>query len=485
MLRSLMDNMLVDNTLAPEFPASLEWLNLSEPLRMSRLRGRITALAFVNAGSAWSQQRLNDLAILRKRHTDQLHVVAVYMPRFDHERDPRRVLKRMHRQPHDFPIAHDGDWTMWQHYGIEGWPTVVLIDDQGRIREKILGDTPLRELEAKLTRLRGEMVPQSLNEEPIELRRNREPDLPLRFPIGLAVGAQYLYIADSGHHRVIECDFNGRIHRQFGSGGGGFIDGPMELAAFQHPMGVALQRDTLYVADTGNHAVRRIKLGTGDVDTLCGAGRPGRATPGTVHDPRSVALDHPRAVAISPTNLLCIATAGDNRIWGYDTNDRSLRLLAGSGANELIDGEGEAAAFVSPTALAIVQQILYVCDESASAIRSVHLRTRQVTTLIGQGPWRFGNVGGSRSDALLQQPQALALDGATPVLWIADSGNDQLRTLRLGGGELAVVALPQRLHGPAGLAVANGVVWIADTDAHAILRFDTADGSLRQIPIGE
>ncbi len=475
----------MDMIIAPEFPETLQWLNLATPLRMTQLRGRVTALVFVNASSAWCQQRLNDLGTLRRRHPDHLHVVAIHVPRFDHERDARRVLKRLHRQPQDFPIAHDPDWVLWQHYGIEAWPTVVLIDDQGRVRDRIVGDAPVRDLDAQVAKLRDEIVPQSLNQQPIELRRNREPDLPLQFPIGLAVGPQYIYVVDSGHHRVLECERNGRVRRQFGSGGSGFIDGPMELSAFHHPTGLSLQRDTLYVADTGNHAVRRIKLATGDVDTLCGAGRPGQPQQGVVTDPRAVALDQPRAVAATASNVLCIATAGDNRIWTYDLNDRSLTLLAGSGASDVIDGEGDAAAFVSPTALAIVQQFLYVCDESASAIRSVHLRTRQVTTLIGQNAWSFGHVDGPRADAMLQQPQALALDGETAVLWIADSGNDQLRNLRLGGGEVSSVTLPQRLHAPAGLVVADGVVWIADTDAHAVLRFDIADGSLRQIPIGE
>lgn len=476
---------MIDSSPAPEFPASLEWLNLARPLRMAQLRGRITALVFVNAGSAWSQQRLVDLATLRKRHSEHLHVVAIHVPRFDHERDGKRAFKRLHRVSQDIPIAHDADWVAWQHYGIDAWPTVVLIDGQGRLRERIVGDTPVRELEARIAKLRGEDVPQSLNADPIELRRNREPDLPLCYPMGIAVSQQYLYVVDSGHHRVLECTHAGRIQRQFGSGGPGFIDGPMELAAFQAPQGLCLQRDVLYVADTGNHAVRRIKLSTGDVDTLCGAGRPGQPHEGVVHDPRAIALDQPRGVAVSPSNLVCIATAGDNRIWAFDLGDRSLKLLAGSGAMDLIDGEGEAAAFAGPSGLAIVQQILYVCDEAGSAIRSVHLRTRQVTTLVGQGAWSFGNVEGSRTDALLQQPQALSLDGTTPVLWVADSGNDQLRTLRLGGGEVGTISLPQRLHAPAGLAVFNGIVWIADTDAHAVLRFDPGDGSLRQIPIGE
>ena len=85
----------------------------------------------------------------------------------------------------------------------------------------------------------------------------------------------------------------------------------------------------------------------------------------------------------------------------------------------------------------------------------------------------------------MQRPQAIALDPDSPVLWIADSGNNLLRTLRLGGGTLETYALPQALHGPGGLAVEDGVVWIADTDAHAVLRLETRSGALHHIPIGE
>ena len=72
-----------------------------------------------------------------------------------------------------------------------------------------------------------------------------------------------------------------------------------------------------------------------------------------------------------------------------------------------------------------------------------------------------------------------------PLLWIADTGNGRLRTLRLGGGELTTQPLPRRLHGPAGLAVGAGAVWIAETDAHAVLRFDPDSGVLSEVPISE
>ena len=474
----------MDATLAPEFPPTVEWLNTTEPVRMAQLRGKVCALAFVNAGSAWCQQRLVDLANLRARHGDRLNVVAVNVPKFDHERDPRRVTKRLNRQKLEFPLAHDADWALWQHYGIDAWPTVVLIDGDGRVRERVVGDGQVRELDAHVARLQHETPPRPLNLQPIELRRVGEPILPLRFPVGLAVSGNYLYVADSGHHRVLECDQGGRVLRQFGSGGPGFIDGPQELAAFNRPHGLCLQRDLLYLADAGNHAVRRIQLRTGDISTLVGAGRPGTPEQGPVTDPRAVALDQPRAITVAGSHMV-IATAGDNRLWRYDLGNPALTLLAGSGALGVVDGPAETAAFAEPVSLVAVQQVVYVCDAAGSAIRNANARSGQVSTLVGQDAWEFGQADGARTDARLQQPQAIALDPDAPVLWIADSGNDQLRCLRLGGGELTTFALPQRLHGPSGLEVANGVVWIADTEAHAVLRLDTRDGALRHVPIGE
>lgn len=469
--------------IAPEFPPGIEWLNLSDAMHMADLRGRVCALGFVNVGSAWSLQRLRDLAQLQLRHGDRLQAVAMHVPRFDYERDGRRVASCLHQHGIGFPVAHDPDWIAWQHYDIDAWPTVVLIDGEGRIRERIVGDGPTRELDRRTMALCEAQVSVD-GTVAFQLRRQEEPAMPLRFPVGLAVDEQYLYVADSGHHRVLECDHGGRILRQFGCADPGFIDGPAELAAFSHPHALCLQRGRLYVVDSGNHAVRTIDLRSGGIDTLCGAGRPGMPVAGIVRNPRDVAFDQPSAVALVGDALL-IACRGDNRIWKYDLGKDELALLAGSGSLAIEDEAGEAAAFAEPVALATVQQRVYICDGAGSAIRTMNIRSKLVKTLIGQGPWHYGCTDGVRSDASLQAPQAIALDPDAPVLWIADCGNNQLRTLRLGGGELSTVALPQKLHGPRGLAVGHGAVWIADTDAHAVLRLDVASGTLQHVPIGE
>ena len=197
-----------------------------------------------------------------------------------------------------------------------------------------------------------------------------------------------------------------------------------------------------------------------------------------------MALDQPRAIALTGDALL-VACRGDNKIWSYNLGKHQLSLVAGCGDLSVRDGTGAEAAFAQPVGLAAVQQRAYVCDGAGSAIRTLNVRSRHVATLVGQGPWNYGRTDGARSDGQLQDPQAIALDPDSPVLWIADSGNDLLRTLRLGGGELATYPLPQPLHAPAGLAVAAGVVWIADTDAHAVLRLDTHSGALQHVPIGE
>jgi sugar lactone lactonase YvrE len=475
--------MMMNATLAPELPRALHWLN-TPPTTLHEQRGRIVALAFVNGASAWCAQRLNDLAVLQGRYVGRLHALAIHVPRFDSEREPQQALKRLRRHGNTLPAAHDADWVAWQRFGVEAWPTVLLIDGEGQLRHRIVGADGLAELERAVATLCD-----GLHSPPDDdLRGFREahpePRMPLSFPSGLVATPDRLFVADSGHHRVLECNHQGRVIRQFGMGTADFADGELNHAAFRRPHGLALLRESLYVADTGNHALRRINLATSTVDTLCGNGRAGEPVEGVITMARNVPLNQPQSVVVN-NNQIYLSMAGDNRIWSYDLGSRELRPRAGSGQLDVRDGSGAMAAFAQPAGLAAVHQTLYVCDAVGSAVRSMQLRADTVQTLVGQGTWVFGSDDGPRETARLQHPQAIALSPDAPVMWIADSGNGSLRTLRLGGGELTTVALPRRLHGPAGLAVAAGAVWIAETDAHDVLRYDIATGALSHVPIDE
>ena len=466
-----------------ELPRSLHWLN-APPSSLHEQRGRVVALVFVNAGSAWSWQRLRDVAQLQTRYQGRLQPLAVHVPRFDCELDPQYVLKQLRRQGVSFPILHDADWHAWQRFGVEAWPTVLLIDANGQIRERVVGLESMAELERPLAALCDALPMPTDDDARATVETSAEPRLPLRFPSGIAATSDRLYVADSGHHRILECNHGGRVLRQFGMGTADFVDGDLEQAAFRRPQGLSLMRDVLYVADAGNHALRRIMLRSGRVDTLCGNGRAGEPVEGLVANPRDVALNQPQAV-FATDNEVHMALAGDNRIWSYGLGRGELTCRAGSGQLDVRDGSGPMAAFAQPVALAAVQQMLYVCDALGSAVRSLQLRNDVVQTLVGQSSWEFGDADGPRERARLQNPQAIALSPDSPLLWIADSGNGTLRTLRLGGGEVATVPLSRRLHGVAGLSIAAGALWIAETDAHAVLRYDLSSGDLGRVAIDE
>lgn len=462
-----------------ELPTSAIWLNAA-PATLQDMRGRPLVLAFVNGASVWCMQRLAEVMRWQARNPGRVQLLVVQVPRFEFEREPQQALKLLRRQGISAPIVLDAQWDAWRRFDVQSWPTLLLLDAYGQEQERLVGATG--DLERALNSL-GEGVMRPLDDDAYGIREiNAEPRLPLLFPGGLVATADRLYVADTGHHRILECNHDGRVLRQFGLGSADLINGGTGEAAFNRPQGLALVREILYVADTGNHALRSINLISGQVGTLCGNGRAGDPRAGVLAQPWDSPLNHPSAVAVAD-NQVHIAMAGDNHIWSYDLGTRELRWRAGAGVMEVRDGSGHLAAFAQPSSLVAVQQTLYVCDALGSAIRSVQLRGDLVQTLVGQGPWESGNVDGPRLRARLQYPLALAMGPDSPLLWIADAGNGSLRTLRLGGGDLSTVNLPRRLHGPAALAVAAGAIWIAEADAHAVLRFDPLSGELSEVPI--
>lgn len=474
----------MQTTDSPELHSSLSWLN-SEAQTVEAQRGRVLALVFWNASSAYCHNTLTQLAQIKLRHPVGLAVLGIHLPKFDAEVDGRVVLKALNRLGVNFPVANDRGWVTWQHYGIRAWPSVALIDSKGQLREIFTGDDQGDRLAESVARLVQESsgLPLMMGDGQ-RATTGQESRSPLRFPQGIVATETHLYVADSGHHRVLECSHEGRILREFGSGHADFMDGPAGEASFRYPSGLCLVRQDLFVSDTGNHAIRKIRVLDGSVRTVMGTGKPGLPREGTVVSGSEVSLNQPWGLACS-SDRLYIAMAGCNQIWEYEMGLGRMRLIAGTGEMGVVDGPGRSAVFAHPTALALVQQTLYVLDAGSSSLRAIALQQNQVQTLVGQGVYEFGDQDGQRREARMQCPQALALDPDAAVLWVADTYNGTVRRLRLGGGDMSTHSLPQSLHEPCGLATTYGSLWITDGWTHDVFRYHLSSGLLQRLPIGE
>ncbi len=111
-------------------PARVRHLAQRHPCTLTELRGRPVALLFVNAASAWARNAWPSSA--NGCRAIRASCAAGAACRRDFERDASAALKLLRRQGLTMPVLLDADWDGWRRFGVSAWPTLVLLDAQGR-----------------------------------------------------------------------------------------------------------------------------------------------------------------------------------------------------------------------------------------------------------------------------------------------------------------------------------------------------------------
>jgi len=472
-------------TLAPAFTDSLQWINTDSPLTLDELRGRIVLLNFTTYSSINCQHTLPDLRFLEKRFHDAITIIDIHCPKFRNEAEPEQLQKAINRLHIRRPVASDPQFEMWRAYGIKAWPSVIFIDAEGFVVGILRGEGRVRQLEELIQKYvaQAEMVG-TLRRQKTPFDTIAEPSRPLYFPGSVCVSRNHLYISDSGRNRILETYHDGTVRRVFGSGSPDLLDGPETGASFNSPQGIIHVGDFLYVADTGNHVIRRIHLKSGEVMTLAGCGRIGRYVADKFKDPLQAELNSPLDLAFHESNLY-IAMAGQHQIWRMNLNHLTIERYAGSGREDLVDGGGEVACFAQPSGLTVMNDTLYVADADASAVRSIILSHNIVETLIGKGVFDFGDREGTGREARLQYPLAVEADPERNALWIADTYNSRLKRLDLGTNQVTKFKFGHTLNEPGGLALFRNRLFIANTNAHEIVSLDLQSRDTEVVQIKE
>jgi thiol-disulfide isomerase/thioredoxin len=469
--------------MAPELDGGVGWLNTAGPLRLKDLRGKIVLLDFWTYCCINCMHTLPDLAKLEKKYANQLVVIGVHSAKFDEEKDSDHIRKAILRYEISHPVVNDAEMKIWQTYGADSWPTLVIIDPEGYVVGWGSGEGLFDALDKRI----GELVDshrkkKTLDEKPrrFELARYQERgDSPLFFPGKVLAdeAGDRLFIADSTHHRIVITNLEGQKIAVAGVGTPGDQDGSFDRASFDDPQGMALRGNMLYVADRKNDLIRALDLKAQTVKKVAGTGKMGdnRRAGGPA---LGVGLNSPWDLYLKDDTLY-IAQAGFHQIWTLDLAKDMVAPYAGIGMEAVYDGPVDESCFAQPSGLAGDGKTLYVADSEGSCIRAVGLGDKaEVKTVVGlmcgKYLFRFADEDGIGDRAKLQHPLGVTFyDGK---LYVADTYNSKIKVVDPAtwscttflGGEPDGWLAGQLVTEPAGLSAANGKLYVADTNAHRI-----------------
>lgn len=310
-------------------------------------------------------------------------------------------------------------------------------------------------------------------------------------PLGIALCGEHLCISDSRSSVIRRVALRDGAVSALAVHAEGVRSTARTSVRLSEPSGVAMVGTELFVADSRNHAIRKVELRTGEVTNLAGrAGESGSAD-GTGAAAR---FRHPFGIATDGKNLY-VTDMDNHTIRKIVITTGAVTTLAGSaGSKGSADGKGSAARFDDPAGIAIDGRALYVADHANNTIRKVAIRTAAVTTLAGSAG-ESGSANGTGAAARFNEPIGIATDGRN--LYVAERGNHTIRKIAIRTGEVTTLAgsageygfkdgigSGARFSGPLGVAIHGNVLYVADAYNGAIRQVSVVDGKVTNLAGG-
>ncbi|GAB0091012.1 NHL repeat-containing protein 2 [Sergentomyia squamirostris] len=504
-----------------DFKDDLDWFNVEDPLTLNEsLQGKIVLLDFFTYCCINCMHLLPDLKKLEDMFTveDGLVVIGVHSAKFDNEKDSANILSAVQRYNITHPVVNDVNSSMWNDIGVQCWPTLLVLGPRGNPLFVCMGEGHMNSLvkyiRASLTFYleQNAIVTKSL---PIKPSTDLLMKSQLKFPGKIACSknsdsedvAELYAISDSGNHRIIVINAQGEVLQKIGGKTAGFVNGSFKSCRFDSPQGVCfLDSDTIFVADTENHTIRRIDLKAKTVETIAGIGKQGNDRIGGKPGPeqeisspwdlavfRTKDMDmsfHMDESTIPEKDLLLIAMAGNHQIWAYFLDDliwwkfrkcsvKTCAMIAGNGNEENRNNAYPTnAAFAQPSGLAVARDLkeLYIADSESSCVRKLSLSDGKVSGVVGgernpQNLFAFGDVDGKNILAKLQHPLGVAYNQHEKAVYVADTYNHKIK--KIDPLTQSITTLNCKGHSfnePGGLCVnpSGTHVLVADTNNHSI-----------------
>lgn len=300
------------------------------------------------------------------------------------------------------------------------------------------------------------------------------------FPSGVAITGGNIYIADKDNYKIRKITETGEVSTLAGSIQG-FADGIGASAMFNFIRSIVADASgNLYVADSGNHKIRKITQ-DGVVTTLAGSTQGSSDGTGA-----SAQFNYPMGVAIDGSNNIYVADYFNQKIRKI-TSSGDVSTLAGSYIG-FVDGTSASAQFKYPSGVAIdAIGNVYVADSGNHKIRKIS-QIGVVTTVAGS-TWGFTDALGTA--AQFKYPNSVSFDGNGDLL-VCDTGNHKIRKINLSTGVVTTLigsvdgyqdgtGISVKFSNPYALAIdASGIIYLADYGNHKIRKIDAASLGVSQ-----
>jgi thiol-disulfide isomerase/thioredoxin len=482
----------------PSLEGGIEWIN-SGPISLAQLKGKIVLLDFWTYCCINCHHVLPTLAKLEEKYKNELVIIGVHSGKFDAERNSENIRRKVAEYRIKHPVVNDANMTIWERFGVQSWPTIVLLTPEGRLYKSGSGELSFelldREIEKLATAFQGRLNLKPIALEP-EMNRIRSDSLLFPGKVLADAASSRLFVSDTGHNRIVQTTLEGKSPILIGSGEEGFVDGDFAKARFNRPQGICLAGHTFYVADTENHAIRAVDLESKQVSTVSGTGSQAQRSPVEryIGPAKTSALSSPwDIIQIPGSSAFFIAMAGPHQIWKLDLESGKIGVFAGSGYEDIQDGDLDVARFAQPSGLATDGEHLFVADSEVSGIRFISRLKKgrpEVGRIAGVGLFKFGDIDGTGDHVRLQHCLGVAYgDGR---LFIADTYNNKVKVCDpktrsvktlVGDGKPGNGNDPPRFYQPGGLSVGGTSLYVADTNNHAIRVIDLGTGSVKTLEI--
>ena len=469
-----------------------EWFNISRPLEVSDLKDRIILLDFWTYACISCVQTLPEIKEMEKQFGSKLLVIGVHSGKFDNEKESAAIKKAIMKHDISFPVVNDAGMKVWNNFKAEVWPTFVLINPHGNIVKTYIGENEVVKIKGDIKKLIGKYKFE-INRDPLPILLEKYNMIGnvLSFPSKMEYVADFSYksrqlpvifIANSGQNTIVVSSLSGDIIAKIGSGREGIEDGSFDAASFHSPQGLLYSAGKLYVADSGNNALREIDFKTEKVKTLIGSGMKGEIIEngGEYIETKDLELATPTDIDFFPQGnkeSIAIANSGTHQILLYNTKKQRISVLAGNGSEGIDDGKYPENSLSQTADMSVFGRKLYFVDSGSSSLRVVD-ESGEVKTLIGKDLEKFGFENGAKDRALMQHPLGLLVDDTGA--YISDSFNHSIRKYDFASAQIRTLAG----NGKRGKNIGNNAQFDEPEGIIAVLdRFYIADSNNNRILI--